>query len=193
MNRKLKTLGLVLASVFAMSAIGASAASAAEFHSEVHPQSVSGTQTTSHVFTTDAGTVTCKKATFSGTTSASTSATQTLTPDYNECTAFGFTNVPVHENGCAYIFNANGTSEVECPSGKKIEITAPFCTTSIGPQHFASGSHTYHNETSILWGFYRKTTHTTKMAYNECGTNKTNGTYTGNTDIKGASGKVWVS
>ena len=191
MNRKFKTLGLVLASVFAMSAIGASAASAADFRSEVHPQSVSGTQTTSHVFTTDAGTVTCKKATFSGTTSGTTASTQTLTPEYDECTAFGFVNVPIHENGCGYIFNANGTTEVECPSGKKIEITVPFCTTTVGEQHIGEGMSFSSNagKTDII-----ATTNITKtigIDYNECGTNKTNGSYTGTTTVTGASGSIW--
>ena len=190
MKRKFKALGLVLASVFAMSAIGASAASAATtFHTAVHPQSVSGSQTTTHVFTTDAGTVTCKKATFSGTTAASTSATQTLTPDYSECTAFGFVNVPIHENGCGYIFNANGTTEVECPSGKKIEITAPFCTTTVGPQHIAGGM-SFSNGT----GDVNATTKIEKeIDYNECGTNKTNGSYTGTTTVTGGSGNISVS
>ena len=188
MKRNLKTLGLVLASVFAMSAIGASAASAAEFHSAVHPQSVSGSQTTSHVFTTDAGTVTCKKATFSGTTAAKTSTTQTLTPSYTECTAFGFVNVPIHINGCGYIFHNNGTTVVECPSGKSIQITAPFCTTSVGAQHIASGMSFGNNagKTDIV-----ATTNIKGIAYNECGTPKTNGTYTGTTTVTGASGSIW--
>jgi hypothetical protein len=189
MNRKIKTLGVVLASVFAMSAIGASAASAAEFHSAIHPQEIHGTQTTGHVFTTNAGTVTCKKATFTGTTSAKTSATQTLSPDYNECTAFGFINVPIHENGCAYIFDASGTTEVECPEGKKIEITAPFCTTTVGPQHIAGGMSFANNagKTDIN----ATTNIKTEIDYNECGTNRTNGSYTGGTTVTGASGSIW--
>ncbi|HEX3293626.1 MAG TPA: hypothetical protein VHR38_07790, partial [Solirubrobacterales bacterium] len=198
MNRKIKTLGVVLASVFAMSAIGASAASAAEFHSAIHPQSIHGTQTGSHVFTTNAGTVTCKKATFTGTTAAKTSKTQTLAPDYNECTAFGFINVPIHENGCAYIFYSEPaeTTEVECPSGKKIEITAPFCTTTVGPQHIEKGM-TYTNKEKEVEGKKVKehiiahTSIQTEIDYNECGTARTNGTYTGTTTVVGAEGPIW--
>ena len=194
MNRKFKTLGLVLASVFAMSALGASAASAAEFHSAAHPQTITGSQSGSHVFTTNAGTVTCTTANFTGTTSAKTSATQTLAPDYNNCTAFGFINVPIHENGCAYIFNINGTTEVECPSGKKIEITAPFCTTTVGPQHLATGGNTFHTVGSTPNRHITTTTHiSNEIDYNECGTNRTNGTYTGTTTVKGASGEIWTS
>ncbi len=194
MKRNLKALGLVVASVFAMSAIAASAASASTtFHSTVHPQNLSGTQVESHVFTTDAGTVTCKKAVFTGATSALTSATQTLSPDYNECTAFGFINVPIHENGCGYLFNANGTTEVECPTGKTIEITVPFCTTTVGPQHIASGM-SYANGSS---GGKSDVTATTNIGaeidYNECGTKKTNGKYKGSTTVTGASGGISVS
>ncbi|HEX3240504.1 MAG TPA: hypothetical protein VHR18_10265 [Solirubrobacterales bacterium] len=188
MNRKIKTLGVVLASVLAMSAIGASAASAAEFHSAVHPQEIHGTQTTSHVFTTNAGTVTCKKATFTGTSAAKTSATQTLSPDYNECTAFGFINVPIHENGCALLFYANGTSEIACPFGKKIEITAPFCTTTIYPQHLTGGV-TYATITTDI----TVTTNITGIHYNECGTTRTNGTLTGKTTWVGVSGSFVFS
>ena len=191
MNRKFKALGLVLASVFAMSAVGAPAASAADFFSEVTPQTISGSQTTTHVFTTNAGTVSCKKATFSGAATNGISETQTLAPDYSECTAFGFINVPVHENGCAYVFNANGTTEVECPSGKKIEITAPFCTTTVGPQHLASGMSFANNagETDIV----ATTNISSSIDYNECGTERTNGSYTGTTTVTGASGSIWYS
>jgi hypothetical protein len=193
MNRKIKTLGVVLASVFAMSAIGASAASAAEFHSAVHPQSIHGVQTVSHVFTTNAGTVTCKTATFTGTTSALTSATQTLAPDYNNCTAFTFINVPIHENGCDYLFNANGTTEVKCPTvggvKQKIEITAPFCTTTVSEQHIAGGMTFANNaaKTDIV----ATTNIKEEIDYNECGTARTNGSYKGTTTVTGASGSVW--
>jgi hypothetical protein len=196
MNRKIKTLGIVLASVFAMSAIGASAASAAEFHSAVHPQEIHGVQTVGHVFTTDAGTVTCKTATFTGTTSAKTSPTQTLAPDYNNCTAFGFINVPIHENGCDYLFNANGTTEVKCPtvSGvkQKIEITVPFCTTTVGEQHIGAGMSFTNNagETDII----ATTNIKEEIDYVECGGPLTeNGSYKGTTTVTGKSGSVWYT
>ncbi|HEX3240555.1 MAG TPA: hypothetical protein VHR18_10530 [Solirubrobacterales bacterium] len=189
MKRRFRAPGIVLASVFAMSAIGASAASAAEFHSAVHPQEIHGTQTTGHVFTTNAGTFTCKKATFTGGTSAKTSATLTLAPDYNECTIFGFINMPVHENQCAYVFYATGTTEVECPGGKPIEITAPFCTTTIGPQHIATGLSYTNNagKTDVVITTNIKT----DLDYDECGTARTNGSYTGTSTVTGGSGSLW--
>ena len=190
MKPKYTSRVVILASVFAIGAIGASAASAAStFHTSVHPQTINGAQSATHVFTTDAGTVECKKATFTGTTSAKTSATQTMTPNYDECTAFGFINVDIKENGCAYIFNANGTTEVECPSGKQMAILAPFCTTTIGPQHIAAGM-SYGNGSSDI---VATTNIKSEIDYNECGTNKTNGTYTGTTTVQGASGSISVS
>lgn len=188
MKRKFKTLGLVLVATFAVSAMGSPAASA-DFFSEVHPQTLSGSQTTNHVFTTNAGTVSCKVATFSGTTSASASPTQTLAPNYENCIAFGFISVPIHENGCAYVLHANGTTEIECPEGKKIEITAPGCTMTIGPQHFSSGMSFSNNagKTDIV----ASTNISSQIDYNACGTVRTNGSYTGATTVTGASGAVW--
>ncbi|HEX3293625.1 MAG TPA: hypothetical protein VHR38_07785 [Solirubrobacterales bacterium] len=190
MNRKITTLGVVLASVFATSVIGASAAFAQEFHSAVHPQSIHGTPTTAHVFTTNAGTFTCKKITFSGTTSGATSTTMTLAPDYNECTAFGFINVPIHENGCDFKFSSHvppGTVEILCPTGKVIEITAPFCTTTIGPQHLTGM--TYANnagKTDII-----ATANITGVHYVECGTTRTNGVLKGTTTWTGSAAAIW--
>jgi hypothetical protein len=190
MKRNLKALGLMLAAVFAMSALGATAASAAEFHAASAPVTINGTQSTGHQFKTDAGTVTCKVATFTGTQSSKTSATVTMTPTYKECTAFGFINVPIHTNGCAYIFNANGNTEVECPAGKTFEITAPGCTTKVGPQSITGGNTFTNNagKTQITVD----TDITGKIAYNECGSATTGGTYTGGTTVTGAGGvAVW--
>lgn len=195
MNRKFKTLGLVLAAVFAMSAIGASAASAATtFHANKSPIGVTGTQTTGHVFTTSAGTVTCSTATFTGTTAAATSATQTLTPTYSGCKAFGFINVPIDVNGCGYNFNANGTTQLECPAGASIAITTPGCTTTVGEQHFASGM-TYATNGSTPSRDITATTNISGIKYNECGTARENGTYKGTTtvDATEAANEVWVS
>ncbi|HEX3240554.1 MAG TPA: hypothetical protein VHR18_10525 [Solirubrobacterales bacterium] len=191
MNRKLKTLCVALVSVFAMSAVAASTASAVEFHSAVQPQSISGTQTINHVMTMNPGTAVCKKKpAFSGTTPAKTSNTLTLVPDYDECTVFGFINVPIHENGCAFIIYISGTSEIECPSGKKIEITAPFCTVTIAPQHLATGV-TYSNNAAKS-DIVITTDITNELDYNECGTARTNGSYTGVTTLTGGAGDVWV-
>lgn len=193
MKLKGKILGLGLATAFAL---GATGASAAEFHSGagLNPNPLSGIQSTGHVFTTNAGTVTCTTVSFSAGAPAGTTSSLTLTPNYDKCSAFGFINTAIDENGCAYVLHAGGTSEIECPSGKKIEITAPFCTTTVGPQHLATGGNTFHTVGSTPNRHITTTTHiSNEIDYNECGTNRTNGTYTGTTTVKGASGEIWTS
>jgi hypothetical protein len=188
MKRNFKTLGVVLAAVFAMSALGASAASAAEFHSAVAVQAVTGTQSTSHVFTTTSGTVTCKTAQFTGSTTAKTTTTQTMLPNYDNCTAFGFIGVPIHENECEYIFNVNGSTELKCPAGKSIEITVPGCTTTVGSQTFASGNTFSSNATKTD---INVTTNVSGIKYKECGgAEQTGGTYKGTTTTT-ASSAIW--
>ncbi len=187
MKSRIKTVSLALAT--ALLAVGVSVASAAEFHVSSTPATVSGVQTTGNVFTTDAGTVTCKTAAYSGTMSVLTSSRLGMAPSYNECTAFGFINVPIHENGCTYEFWANGTSEVICPAGKAMEITAPFCTVTIGTQHIV-GSNTMHpnlSKTDIIVTF-----NWVGVDYNECGTSKTNGSFTGGATVtKSGTGSIW--
>lgn len=183
MKRKFKTLGLVMAAVFAMSAVSVSAASAAEFHAASAPVTLSGSQTTSHVFTTAAGTVTCKVATFSGTSSVKTTSEITMVPTYEGCTAFGFVEVPVHVKG-DYLFTANGDIHIT----GKFQITAPFCTTTVeGPQTIKGGNSFANNagKTDV-----NVTTNAKGIAYDECGTPRTGATYTGGTTVTGSS-NVW--
>lgn len=183
MKRSLKTLGLVLAAVFAMGAVMASAASAAEFHSAAAPVTLSGSQSTSHVFTTNAGTVTCKVATFSGSSSVKTTSEITMTPKYENCTAFGFISVPIHVKG-DYLFTANGDVHVN----GTFEITAPGCTTTVSGPQTLKGANSFSNnagKTDVI-----AKTNASGIAYNECGTARTNGTYTGTTTVTGTS-NVW--
>ncbi|HEX3240820.1 MAG TPA: hypothetical protein VHR18_11905 [Solirubrobacterales bacterium] len=189
MNRQIKTLGAVLASALAISALSASAVPAAEFHSAFHPQTISGNSVVAHSFTTNAGLVTCKKAVLTGSTSALTASSWTLYPDYSECIAFSFINVPIHENGCGYLLYATGTQEIECPGSNKIEITFPFCTLTVGPQHLGSGVTFTNNagKTDII----QNVDVTGELDYNECGTFRTNGTYGGKTTWTGGSGSIW--
>jgi hypothetical protein len=190
MTCKFKSLGLVSAAVLAMSALGASAASAGEFHSANAPATITGTQSVSHVFTTNAGAVTCKSATFSGTQSGKTATEITMTPTYKDCTAFGFINVPIDTNGCAFRFLSNGTTVIECPFGPEIEITVPKCTISIGPQHLASGM-SYTTTGSAPNRAITTDTNISGIEYDECGTVRTNGTYSGSTSLKGSAGEIW--
>jgi hypothetical protein len=185
MIRNLKSLGLALMAVAAFGVVGVSAASAAEFHSEGATTTLTGTQTSQHVFTTTAGTVKCNTATFSGTQSGATTQFVTVTPFYSGCTAFGFINVPIHVNGCTYTFDANNSGQVQikCPAGKVIEITTPGgCTTTIGSQSGLKST-SYSVEGSGTTRELTKHTNISGLHYGECGTTRTNGTLVGTTKI----------
>jgi hypothetical protein len=148
MIRNLKVLGLAFAAVFALSAVMASGAMANKLFTS--PESTGTTYLTGEqhagddIFTTDSGTVTCGTATYSGSVAGTSSATVTVTPTYSNChLIFIFTfNVTVDVNGCGYVFsieaganeNNEGATQIECPAGAVIEVTAPGCTVTVPPQ-----------------------------------------------------------
>jgi hypothetical protein len=191
MNRKLKALGLALIAVAAM-AFSASAAMAASFHSEATHTTLSGSQVGEDKFKVNAGTVTCGEATYSGTQSSATSETQTVTPNYSECKAFGFVNTPIDVNGCTYTFNANnGSINIGCGS-KPIVVTAFNCYVSVGSQELSTGV-TYANEGSGSSRDVKVTVSLTGIKYTQesksfpgCSNGTfTNGTYEGAATVRG--------
>jgi hypothetical protein len=202
MNRDLKNLGLVLVTVFAMSAVVAPAASATAFTS---PEASGGTTRTvltgsqegSDVYTTDGGTVACTTINYVG-EALGTSATELeVVPTYSGCTAFGFVNVPIDVNGCKFKFTSVGETHIECPSGKAIEWTTPGCTITYGTQT-PTGPNTI-EYTDIGSGTTRELTidgtlrgihyiEDNKGAFPACsnpGVTKSNGTYSGHVKITG--------
>jgi hypothetical protein len=200
MNRKLKALGMAIAAVMAFAAFAGSA-SAAEFHSEVAHTQISGAQVKTDVFTTNAGTVKCSEATYSGTQTTGVTSTQvTAEAKYGGCTAFGFVGATIHMNGCDYLFtsNPNPYLHILCPAGKVIEVTTPSCVITVPAQTVNSGV-TYVN----VPGNGTTTRHITVqvalsgLTYTQdpgpfpgCtggGGTFTNGTYTGEATIKGAN------
>jgi hypothetical protein len=185
MFRYLRNSTAILAAVLAIGAAGASAASAGEFHMGSATGSVTGVQSTTHVWTTSAGTWTCKTAHFAGSFSASTTTSQKFTPKWENCTVFGFINIPIHTNGCIFNFTAavGGQLHIECPAGKVIELTVPGCTTTIGSQ--TVGATEFTNATDSTTGKMHVIMHTniTGMHYVECGTTRTNMTYKGTTTL----------
>ena len=198
MNRKIKVLCLTMAALFAFSAISAAGASATEkyFHSAAHTTTITASKDKDHVFTTNAGTVTCTTAHFTGEATGTTVQDLNMSINYNNCTAFGFVNVPIEENGCTYTFTSHTTNDVTgltenlkvhllCPGSSTIEIKAPFCTTKVGPQTLEGFTPTNLNNPTT--GKKDVTLHiaVSGIAYNECGTNRTNGTYHGSSTIEG--------
>jgi hypothetical protein len=143
MTRKFKTLGVALFAVLALTAVMASAASAANYTAGAYPTTGTGESALGNdTFTTEAGKVECKSH-FSSTLAAS-SSTLTVTPKYTSCRAFGFLEATVNMNGCDYLFTTPTTPvadvssanvDVNCsPAGNKIIITAATCKVEIGAQ-----------------------------------------------------------
>jgi len=141
MIRNLKTLGVALCAVLALSVVAASAASAANYTASSYPAIGTGTSAVGNdVFKTEAGNVECKSH-FTGTLAAA-SSTLTVTPTYTECKAFGFLNATVTMGTCDYQFQAptlvsadNYTAAVKVVCGATpITITAGTCKATVGAQ-----------------------------------------------------------
>lgn len=140
MTRNLKALGLVL---LAALAINASAASAAEFHSEGTETELAGTLEGSQEIITSLGTMKCATGTYTGKMSGSTASTLTVAPTYKNC-SIGTSPVEVEMNGCEYQFHAGiggtGSTSLLCPKEKEITFTVrnmfgeDVCTLHVHPE-----------------------------------------------------------
>jgi hypothetical protein len=201
--KKMKTLGLALVAVFAMSAVVASAASAAQFASDGNVEaSIEAKQSTTHTFSIEGNNVTCTSAVFTTAGLISSPATSVkVHPAYTGCTAFGFVGSSVTTTGCDYVLSAPGTVEsgkvagnikVECEAGKNIVIVAGTCEVTVAPQSFTKGL-TFENIASSPKTMNLKAAVTgiasTKVKDGFLcplsGTGAASGTYTGDTLIKG--------
>jgi hypothetical protein len=210
MIRKFTSMGLALVAVLALGAVMASGAMAAEFHSEATSTTITGTQTTTHKFTVGGGfgAITCKKATFSGTTSSTstTSPTQTITPTYAECSdSFGRT-ATVNFGSCDYVFHATGgTVDLVCSSGDVTIVietgSTVECTVTLQAQNGINGQ-SYANgtgkngkkditETSSATNITASTTSSGGLGCGIANGTHTGGTYTGTTTLEGSSGIWW--
>jgi len=204
MNFRIKA-SLLLVAMLVAATTGSSIAQAKEkyFHS-ISATTVFETQTVTHVFQTRAGKVTCKVAKGQGANSSLTVMEITLSFWLEQCTAFGFINVPVHTSGCDWRLTSENTTsgslkparrELVCGLGKAVEITAPGCTTKIETQNLEGGV-TLANGSSGGKKDITATYNISGIAYNECGTNYTDGIYTGTSTITatgsgGAAADIW--
>lgn len=136
MIRNLKTLGLALAAVLAMSVVAVPSASAVEFHSEAAETILEGAATEGAEWALEGGTIECASAKFEGKMTGTTGSKITVTPSYSECTGFGGFPTTVNMNGCTYVFDSGtqegesieGSEEISCPEGKVVD----FHITSFG-------------------------------------------------------------
>jgi hypothetical protein len=132
MNIDLRSARLILLAALAIAVGAASAAQAEnEFHAEKAPYTLTGTLTEAFKFTVDGGSAECKGANFPGTVSSATTSEITLSPEFSECTGFGF-GVEFDKNGCGYnyfieSFSPDGTGHgyvnISCPAGNELTFT----------------------------------------------------------------------
>jgi hypothetical protein len=201
MNRRIRSLGLLLGAVLA-SAACAAPATAAEFHSELAHTTFSGFQVVGEedAFTFKAGVVRCSQASYSG-TSVEVNATFseiTLTPKYTNCTAFGFVNTPIDvPKSCDFRFTPSTAAtqlHLICGANEYIEVTAFNCHVQIGSQ--TGVGITYHNKGTGVNQDIMITSAVTGMTYTQAskvipgcqnGT-FTDGKFAGATTLSGTTG-----
>lgn len=139
----LKSLGLALVAVLAVTAVVASAAQATpEFTASAYPSTGTGSnEAGGETFTTEAGTVRCDSH-FEGQLTEADS-TLKVSPTYTDCAAFGFLNAVVDTEECSYVFHAtekveagvyNSHVDVSCPEGQSIKISGGTCKAKIESQ-----------------------------------------------------------
>lgn len=113
-----------------------------KFRTEAAPTVLTGKQ---HVGATviplDAGFVSCAETTYTGEMTEAEPIEVGLTPAYAGC-EFAGVKATIDVNGCQYKLtplakegpNFEGSVDIVCPEGKKIEVTGSGCTITIGPQ-----------------------------------------------------------
>jgi len=143
-HRKLKAVGVVLAAVLAISAVGANAAQAGVFEADSYPAKITGQQTSQLLFTGVVGTWKCKTVSVQGELTAESSQLN-LAPIYGECSWAGVA-ATINMTGCTYNYTAGETIEkssnkvevsmdVKCPAGKLALLTLTNgCTIRIPEQ-----------------------------------------------------------
>lgn len=147
MTSKLKTLALGLFATLALSAMGASSASAHYvFTTATEPTAFTGEQIEGkNKFTIAGQSIECVTATFTGTQTGTEATELTIIPTYANCT-YGAKIAHLTMNGCSYEFtgatqaSGHGTVHVKCPAGKAIELHitnlsgSETCTLTIAEQ-----------------------------------------------------------
>lgn len=126
MIRNFKAFGLAVMAAFAMSAVGASAASAEDlFHSDSENTFITGTSYGHHVFDAAGASITCNHASFVGSQVGFTATSITARATYTGCTFIGV-GVDVDMGSCAYRFHASGTVDVVDSGGNCDEDKITF-------------------------------------------------------------------
>jgi len=209
MIRNLKALLLAAVAVMAVSAVGASAGQAAEFHSSVAETKLTlttdGTGKTAHqVFDAAGASITCAGIKGEGNLAVSTATSVTIDVTYEGPCTFVGQEATVDMKGCDYTFTSHGTVSLSSRTGKNcatepitFSVPSPPCTVTVGSAGGANQnleSVTYHNITTSGVSEITVEPHVTGITYTATGSGcpetgtKTNGNYTtGNTIVTGSS------
>ena len=142
MSRFLKALVVVLAP----SALSASAASAAAFTSSAATTNVVGGQVTKHIFRLTNAEVRCGSIILTGHMTNSTQSELTISPEYTDCHVVfngitvnlkvtGFGHYEGEAKSYAYVFKADGKTDLVCDAGAEVTIDAATCIVHIPPQN----------------------------------------------------------
>ncbi|HKO39333.1 MAG TPA: hypothetical protein VJU14_13295 [Solirubrobacterales bacterium] len=177
---KFKKLGVLIA-VFALSAIGAANASAAQFTAS-GTGTVSGKATATQVFTTNGGQVKCTIAATTGTISSTATAEQTVEVKGSSCTAFGFATV--HLTPAQLNFTASG--QVHLENTVTITVTGAGCSQSIAPQTVSSAGFATNGSKVKVTPNVSGITYTSTGGL--CGSSGANGTLTGTSEVERVGG-----
>jgi hypothetical protein len=144
MYPRLKILISALSVLIPLSGIATPPAFGDRFKHESSPSTVTVSSTSQPVFTTTAGTASCKKSGGNGTVSSPETSEVSIAPSFSECTFLGFP-ATFHTNECIFtfkitgFFSTTGTVDIQCPPNKELTITAVAagttkCTLHIPPQ-----------------------------------------------------------
>ncbi|HKO37482.1 MAG TPA: hypothetical protein VJU14_03850 [Solirubrobacterales bacterium] len=150
---------VVLAVVFALSAIGAASASAAQFTASSTGE-LSGRGSLSHTFKFTGGNVSCLTTKINGTIAKTASTEQHVTVNYSGCTAFGFASV--HITPATYNLTASGTYHIT--NTITMTVTGAGCSITIGPQ--SRGSVVY---SSLPGGYLQANFYVSGLSYTSTG------------------------
>ena len=180
----LKKFGTLAIVAFALSAIGAANASAAQFTASA-TGSFSGKATSNQVFTTNGGTITCPTAASSGTISSTATTQLHETVIYGTCVGpFGVT---VHVSPATFLTTADGV--IHLLNQVTMVVTPPFgvpCHITYNPQTWKPVSYTNNG------GKLKVTANVTAMTYTTtggfCGSGGANGTLAGTSEIERVGG-----
>jgi hypothetical protein len=144
MGHMLKKLGVSLVAVLALSLAITSIAAAAQFTSSSYPTFYEGVGSPEEYgyVTTEAGTVKCKSGTATATLSEA-SSTISVSGKPGGCSAFGFIEATVNDNGCTTLVHVTegsgdtytGTADLVCPAGKSVTTVTAACEMQVPSQN----------------------------------------------------------